>query len=151
MFIVLYFILYSFTLIMFSLVTHPIYYCCLLVVNSLIGRAICYLFLGFRWYALLFCLVYVGGVYVLFIFVSVFRPNTGIFFSSKKFYRWIFVISVIAIIVGFVSYYSKVYAEYSSYLCTMSEGNFYICMCLTLIFGFLILRLIMSSKFNHYR
>lgn len=66
---------YFTTLIVFSFVSHPVRYCILLLLRAFrVGGFRCYT-LGFSWYVLLFLLVYVGGVYVLFVFVSVHNPN----------------------------------------------------------------------------
>lgn len=66
---------YFIRLVGFAFVRHPVLFCGLLILKVLcvIGRG--YLLLGFSWYMVLLCLVYVGGVYVLFIFVLVHKPN----------------------------------------------------------------------------
>nr|UFQ88543.1 NADH dehydrogenase subunit 6 [Rhinebothrium sp. 3 DJM-2021] len=142
---------YFFCLAMFSLVSHPVYYCILLVLNSLICSFICYSVYGFGWYSLLFCLVYIGGVYILFVFVSVHSPNSSVvsYWNSSILGSFIFIFLCIA--AGCVIVYSSLNAEFSSFLCTTSEGYFYLCMCLTLLFGFFVLSLVMSVKVNHYR
>lgn len=68
---------YYTSLCMFAFISHPIVYCFLLLVNVGSVSGFLYLCFGFSWYIVLFCLVYVGGVYVLFIFISVFIPNTS--------------------------------------------------------------------------
>nr|UFQ88363.1 NADH dehydrogenase subunit 6 [Caulobothrium sp. LRP 10376] len=145
------FFLYFFCLVMFSLVSHPVYYCILLVLNSLICSFICYCVYGFGWYSLLFCLVYIGGVYILFVFVSVHNPNSSVIsywnFGIISSFMTIFM----SLMIGVVIYYLALNTEFSSFLCTTSEGPIYLCMCLTLLFGFFILSLIMSVKLNHYR
>nr|YP_009733708.1 NADH dehydrogenase subunit 6 [Gangesia oligonchis]QHV34458.1 NADH dehydrogenase subunit 6 [Gangesia oligonchis] len=145
------FFFYFFSLMMFSLISHPVYYCVLLVFNSLLCSLICYMVYGFSWYALLFCLVYIGGVYILFVFVSVHSPNS----SVVSFWNFSIVSSFLAIffflIIGVSVCYLALQSEFSSFLCTISEGYFYLCMCLTLLFGFVVLSLVMSVKLNHYR
>nr|BAV82505.1 NADH dehydrogenase subunit 6 [Hymenolepis microstoma]BBB87195.1 NADH dehydrogenase subunit 6 [Hymenolepis microstoma] len=142
---------YFFVLILFSLISHPVYYCGFLVVNSLISSLICYYIFGFSWYSLIFCLIYVGGVYILFVFVSVHSPNNSfnIYISLNE----IFVILLVLVffIFGSILVYGSLFIEFSSFLCTLFEGNFYIIMCLTLLFGFALLSIIMSVKFNYYR
>nr|UFQ89143.1 NADH dehydrogenase subunit 6 [Anindobothrium lisae] len=142
---------YFFLLCLFSLVSHPVYYCVLLVANSLLCSFTCYTLYGFSWYPLLFCLVYIGGVYTLFVFVSVYSPNSSVvsywsFNSSALVFSLFFCVCC-----GLFVFYLSLSAEFSSYLCSLSEGYFYICMCLTLLFGFLVLSLVMSVKVNHYR
>nr|UFQ88519.1 NADH dehydrogenase subunit 6 [Scalithrium sp. LRP 10410]UFQ88555.1 NADH dehydrogenase subunit 6 [Scalithrium sp. LRP 10411] len=145
------FFFYFFSLAMFSLVSHPVYYCVLLVLNSLICSFICYSVYGFSWYSLLFCLVYIGGVYILFVFVSVHSPNSSVVSYWNFSYLSSFLIVFLCVAMGCLVVYTVGISEFSSFLCTLSEGYFYLCMCLTLLFGFFILSLIMSIKVNHYR
>nr|BAP10836.1 NADH dehydrogenase subunit 6 [Taenia sp. MPM<JPN>:20922] len=141
---------YFFVLMLFSFSSHCVYYCVLLIVNALVSCMICYLIYGFSWYSLIFCLVYVGGVYILFIFVSVFNPNDSfaIYHSvgESNVVLW-FIISLSCVCL----FYGLVKIEFSSFLCTVIEGSFYICLCLTLIFGFVVLSLLISWKMNFYR
>lgn len=143
--------LYFFILILFSLIRHPIYYCGFLVINSLIRGLICYYIFGFSWYSLIFCLIYIGGVYILFVFVSVHRPNNrfNIYIRVKEVF--IVLCMFIFFVFGSILLYSSLFVEFRKYLCTLFEGNFYIIMCLTLLFGFALLRVVMSIKFNYYR
>nr|UFQ88387.1 NADH dehydrogenase subunit 6 [Rhinebothrium sp. LRP 10405] len=142
---------YFLCLVTFSLISHPVYYCVLLVLNAMLCSSICYFSFGFSWYSLLFCLVYIGGVYILFVFVSVHSPNT----SSMTYWQfspvvW-FILIFMCITFGSLLSFTLVSAEFSSYLCTITEGSFYTCMCLTLLFGFIMLSLVMCVKINHYR
>lgn len=131
--------------------SHPVYYCLLLVINSLICSFICYSLYGFSWYALLFCLVYIGGVYILFVFVSVHRPKSSILpYWRLKFVGSSMLLALI-ILLGCVVYCVSLNTEFRRFLCNLSEGFMYVCMCLTLLFGFFILSLVMSIKLNHYR
>nr|UFQ88579.1 NADH dehydrogenase subunit 6 [Rhinebothrium sp. 1] len=145
------FFFYFFVLVMFSLISHPVYYCVLLVLNSLICSFISFSIFGFGWYSLLFCLVYIGGVYILFVFVSVHSPNS----SSVSYWNFSFLSSFLflffCLVTGGIVYYYALNTEFSYSLCTGMEGVFYVCMCLTLLFGFVILSLVMSVKVNHYR
>nr|YP_009229564.1 NADH dehydrogenase subunit 6 [Rodentolepis nana]ALT58511.1 NADH dehydrogenase subunit 6 [Rodentolepis nana]BAV82525.1 NADH dehydrogenase subunit 6 [Rodentolepis nana]BBB87207.1 NADH dehydrogenase subunit 6 [Rodentolepis nana] len=143
--------LYFFILILFSLISHPVYYCGFLVINSLISGLICYYIFGFSWYSLIFCLIYIGGVYILFVFVSVHSPNNSfnIYISVNEVF--IVLCMFIFFVFGSILLYSSLFVEFSNYLCTLFEGNFYIIMCLTLLFGFALLSVVMSIKFNYYR
>nr|UFQ89095.1 NADH dehydrogenase subunit 6 [Dollfusiella sp. MZUSP 7992] len=145
------FFLYFTSLVLFSLVSHPVYYCILLILNSLICCFICYSIYGFSWYALLFCLVYIGGVYILFVFVSVHSPNNSVIPYWNLGFVGSCVLLSLLLLSGVTVFYISINTEFSSFLCTVSEGYFYVCMCLTLLFGFAILSLIMSIKINHYR
>nr|YP_009092169.1 NADH dehydrogenase subunit 6 [Dicrocoelium chinensis]AHG06494.1 NADH dehydrogenase subunit 6 [Dicrocoelium chinensis] len=67
--------LYLTTILAFSFVSHPVAYCVFLVISALCVNVLTFLVVGFSWYLVLFSLVYIGGIYVLFIFVSVRNPN----------------------------------------------------------------------------
>ena len=142
---------YFFVLILFSFISHSVYYCVLLVIKSLISCLICYYVFGFRWYSLIFCLIYVGGVYILFIFVSVHGPNCR-FSMYIRLRRFLFISFVLSFFIfRSVLMYRNSPVEFRGFLCTLFEGKFYIIMCLMLLFGFVLLRIIMSVKFNYYR
>lgn len=145
------FFFYFFCLVMFSLVRHPVYYCVLLVLKSLTCSFICYSIYGFSWYSLLFCLVYIGGVYILFVFVSVHKPNRSVISYWKFNLINRFLIIFLIMMAGVSVYYVALKTEFRSFLCTLSEGPLYLCMCLTLLFGFFVLSLVMRVKLNHYR
>nr|QQY84933.1 NADH dehydrogenase subunit 6 [Taenia pisiformis] len=143
-------IVYFINLVLFSLNSHCIYYCVLLVVNAITASLICYFIYGFSWYTLIFCLVYIGGIYVLFIFVSVFNPNDNfIVYNNINNINvgFCFLLCVVSVLV----LYSLPDIEFSNLLCTISEGWFYLCLCLTLVFGFIILSLLTSWKLSFYR
>nr|QXU59679.1 NADH dehydrogenase subunit 6 [Cephalochlamys namaquensis] len=142
---------YFMTLLLFSVISHSVYYCILLVINSLICCTLCYCVFGFSWYALLFCLVYVGGVYILFIFVSVHSPNSSVVpYWNINFYSLTGLLFLGGSLGLTVCFFFTSY-ECSSYLCNLEEGYFYVCLCLMLVFGFIVLSLIMSVKENYYR
>lgn len=138
-------------LLLFSFTKNTIYYCGLSVFKALLSRFIIYCLFGFTWYTLLFCLVYIGGVFILFVFVSVYNSNRG--FASC--YNFGF-LTVPALLFGFMvgwslEFYSLVIKEYSRMFCNLREGYFYLCLCFTLLFGFMLLSLLRSLKLNYYR
>nr|WSP03342.1 NADH dehydrogenase subunit 6 [Spirometra erinaceieuropaei] len=145
------FVLFFVGLVFFCLINHPIYYCLLLVLNSLISCFVVYTCLGFSWYSLLFCLVYIGGVYILFVFVSVYSPNTSVVPYWNLEVVLFSLVLVGAVVLGASVYFSFTNYESSFNLCTLAEGYFYICMCLALLFGFFVLSFIMSVKGGYYR
>nr|WPR14750.1 NADH dehydrogenase subunit 6 [Ligula intestinalis] len=149
--LVVLFSFYFLGLCLFCLISHTMYYCLLLVLNSLVCCFISYIYLGFSWYSLLFCLVYVGGVYILFVFVSVYSPNTSI----VPYWNLGVVVSLMVIgccfLSGCIFYFSYIDYESSLSLCTNHEGYFYLCMCLMLLFGFFVLSMVMSVKTGYYR
>lgn len=144
-------IFYFFCLIMFSLIRHPVYYCILLILKALTCSFLRYTIYGFSWYSLIFCLVYIGGVYILFVFVSVHTPNSNPVYYWK--FRYLALVSgfFFLILSGYLVYRFSLNSDFSGFLKTSTEGYFYICMCLTLLFGFFVLRIIMRIKLNYYR
>ena len=58
---------------------------------------------------------------------------------------------VLAVGGAIVAVYGLFEVEFSYFLCTRKEGVFYVIVCLMLLFGFLVLRLIMSIKVKYYR
>ena len=145
------FFFYFFSLVLFSLIRHPVYYCLLLIFKALVCSLINFSEYGFSWYPLLFCLVYIGGVYILFIFVSVHTPNVNAFYYWGLNTTLLLTILSSVIILSFIMYSSSLNSECRRFLKTEAEGYFYVCMCLTLLFGFFILSMIMSVKFKYYR
>nr|YP_010514555.1 NADH dehydrogenase subunit 6 [Diplodiscus japonicus]UXL86286.1 NADH dehydrogenase subunit 6 [Diplodiscus japonicus] len=142
--------LYFSSLVMFSFVSHPVVYCVLLMLSALGVSGYVYSVVGFSWYLVLFCLVYVGGVYVLFVFVSVYSPNPSpvvsmswlLFFSSFFFFFGMF---------SFSSFCFPAFVESSHYLCSFFEGFSYCVYCLILMIGFVGVSVVVSSKDAFFR
>lgn len=67
---------YFVSLVSFSFVRSPLGYCVLLVTGALSLSLVSAVRWGVSWYLALFVLVYVGGVYVLFLFVSAHSANS---------------------------------------------------------------------------
>lgn len=138
-------------LLLFSFTKSTIYYCGLSVIKALLCRFVAYSQFGFGWYSLLFCLVYIGGIYILFVFVSLFRPksNSLSYFSSNLL---IFPIMLFVLfILGSGLTYCIVEIEFSRCICNIMEGSFYLCLCFTLLFGFIILRILSRLKLKYFR
>nr|AKP94297.1 NADH dehydrogenase subunit 6 [Diplostomum pseudospathaceum] len=135
----------------FSFVSHPLYYCLLLLFSSISVCGVIYWFIGFSWYLVLFCLIYVGGVYILFIFVSVYSPNT--FTGSGLSWWWGLAFFLFSFIVFGSVYYisSNSFVEMSHYLCSGFEGFSYILFCLVLVLGFVCISVIVNRKDSFYR
>nr|QAY80539.1 NADH dehydrogenase subunit 6 [Paragonimus kellicotti] len=142
---------YFSSLISFSFVGHPVIYCILLLTSALSVSGYLYFVLGMSWYLALFCLVYVGGVYVLFIFVSVHISNpmpaggsSGlVFLSSLILFLLFFSGGMDHSLVGF--------CENSHYLCSYFEGFSYCLFCLILMIGFVGVSVVSGEKDSFFR
>lgn len=62
----------------FSLVSLPVMQCLFLLGGSLFIVRFVYVCFGFRWYLIMFSLVYVGGVLILFVYISLYNPKVFI-------------------------------------------------------------------------
>nr|YP_011003933.1 NADH dehydrogenase subunit 6 [Dactylogyrus simplex]WPS93111.1 NADH dehydrogenase subunit 6 [Dactylogyrus simplex] len=141
---------YYTSIVLFGFVGSVVSFCLLLLVNALCCFTLILLVGGFSWYALLLYIVYIGGVYVLFIFVSVFLPNNLNAFSagapagvSLLFLTW-------EVSNGFNSVGSW-QSEHSFNFCSGLEGPLYLFLCLFLMLGFFIVSLVSSSKESFIR
>nr|YP_009236167.1 NADH dehydrogenase subunit 6 [Fascioloides magna]AMF83651.1 NADH dehydrogenase subunit 6 [Fascioloides magna] len=134
----------------FSFVSHPIVYCLLLVGAALSISGLGYLVLGFSWYLAVFCLVYVGGVYVLFIFISVHTPNPLPNFSGGV-VSLVILFSSLLCVFSFVFFPVPVLVDSSFYLCSSFEGVSYCLFCLVLMVGFICISVVVGSKSFFFR
>lgn len=105
----------------FSFVSHPVVFCVLLMLSALSASGLVYMVVGFRWYLVLFCLVYVGGVYVLFIFVSIHSPNPMSKVGGGVLAVFRFFI-VVVYLLGYELRRFPSFCESRYYLCSYFEG-----------------------------
>nr|AWK02438.1 NADH dehydrogenase subunit 6 [Acanthoparyphium sp. WAK-2018] len=142
--------LYFTCLISFSFVSHPVVYCVLLLVSAMSVSGLIYLVMGVSWYLALFSLVYVGGVYVLFIFVSVHSPNPVSLVG----------VGVSVFVILFLSFFClfslplggfPVVSESSHFLCSYFEGFSYCLFCLVLMVGFVSISSVVGGSDSFYR
>lgn len=142
--------LYFSSIISFSFTGHPVTYCVLLLMRALGISGYRFVVLGFSWYLVLFCLVYVGGVYVLFIFVSVHSPNQGSP-SPGRYLLFFSLLLLLSFLFWGCSIVGRFVYERSHYLCSYFEGYSYILLCLVLMVGFLKIRVVVSGKDSFFR
>lgn len=135
---------------MFSFVTQPRVYCMLLVMGALRVAGYIYSVLGFSWYLALFCLVYVGGVYVLFVFVSVYGPNTFYLRGGSLLVFFGFYVTVWSMFSCLVKTV-PVIIESGEYLCSFYEGFSYCIFCLVLVVGFMCVSIMMRERSSFFR
>nr|YP_010690160.1 NADH dehydrogenase subunit 6 [Paragonimus iloktsuenensis]WBU12999.1 NADH dehydrogenase subunit 6 [Paragonimus iloktsuenensis] len=143
--------LYFSSLISFSFISHPVIYCVLLLVSSLSISGYLYSVLGLSWYLALFCLVYVGGIYVLFIFVSVHISNPMSIGGGSGLVFLIAFGSFMLIFSGGLGHSLEGFCEESHYLCSYFEGFSYCLFCLVLMIGFVGVSVISGEKDSFFR
>nr|CAB97518.1 putative NADH dehydrogenase subunit 6 [Schistosoma haematobium] len=118
----------------------------LILVNSLIVSAQIYLEIGFSWYFLLFILVYVGGVYIILIYISMVSPNFSLFNMSFVSYYFMFGFTFIIWFcvsrISMIDYSMNI--ECSFYLCNSSEILVYIFLCIMLMISLVFVNFIVS-------
>lgn len=137
-------------LVSFRFVTHPLVYCLLLVLGALCLSLISFAGWGFSWYLALFVLVYVGGVYVLFLFISVHRANSYPVLGLST-------TPLFLLLASFVFFFSLVFdsglfcIEESHYLCSGAEGIRYMMLCFSLLVGFAGIRVVSGQKDSFFR
>nr|AFD18247.1 NADH dehydrogenase subunit 6 [Pseudorhabdosynochus yangjiangensis] len=129
----------------FLYMTNLIYYCLFLVLNSLIIVGGIFFLGGYPWYAMLFYMVYVGGVYILFIFLSIYTPNLNNSFE----------LNILILILGIFFLFELTrglnivnigVSDETKFLCSLSEGLSYLFISSFLVLGFFLVSYISSSK-----
>lgn len=100
----------------------------------------------------LFCLVYIGGVYVLFIFVSLHNPNPiPALGGGFELVFFVFLFLEVLFLRGGV-FGSRLFIEdYSQYLCSFFEGVSYCFFCLILMLGFVVISVVSGDKDSFFR
>nr|AMB20945.1 NADH dehydrogenase subunit 6 [Echinostoma paraensei] len=137
-------------LLSFSFVSHPVVYCVLLLGSAISVGGLVYSIIGFSWYLAIFCLVYVGGVYVLFIFVSIHSPNpVATAGGSSVVPVFLFSVLLCLVVCAFFPFPSLV--DGSNYLCSYFEGFSYCLFCLVLMIGFVSISIVVSGKGSFFR
>nr|AIN37099.1 NADH dehydrogenase subunit 6 [Hypoderaeum sp. Hubei-2014] len=142
--------IYFSCLLSFSLVSHPVVYCVLLLSSALSVAGLVYLVVGFSWYLAIFCLVYIGGVYVLFIFISIHSPNPVMSVGGSSLVP-IIVFSAFFSILLFSFFPFPSFTESSNYLCSYFEGFSYCLFCLVLMVGFVSVSVVVGGKGSFFR
>nr|QIX04647.1 NADH dehydrogenase subunit 6 [Brachydistomum sp. PakPr2] len=142
--------MYLTVILSFSFVSHPVAYCVLLLIVAFCVNVLTLMAVGFSWYLVLFSLVYVGGVYVLFIFVSVRNPNP-IPSPGVSLWNVVFLFLFFFLVVSWLVDFGGYLVENSRYICSSFEGITYCVFCLVLLISFVLVSVVLSSKDAFYR
>nr|YP_010737118.1 NADH dehydrogenase subunit 6 [Tristoma integrum]WEP25113.1 NADH dehydrogenase subunit 6 [Tristoma integrum] len=138
--------LYFFFLSLFSFVSNSLGYCILLVLSSLCISFFTFLYTGYAWYPLILYLVYVGGVYILFIFLSIHIPNTQNTHNSTNLEFFLLFWLCFECCSSFFDPSLCVPPNFSFYLCGGHSGLSYLFLCCFLVLGFILVSFVSSSK-----
>nr|YP_001382131.1 NADH dehydrogenase subunit 6 [Trichobilharzia regenti]ABG91505.1 NADH dehydrogenase subunit 6 [Trichobilharzia regenti]BAV82964.1 NADH dehydrogenase subunit 6 [Trichobilharzia regenti] len=122
----------------------------LIVVSSLVSSLVLYSIMGFSWYLLLFILVYVGGVYILFVYMSLVLPNVGLVNYRFSYLVGSFLIFLLFFCCMWISLCGgEVVVDNSIYLCNSFESFVYLFFCSVLLLGVILINFVVSS-FNSW-
>lgn len=139
-------ILFSLIIIVFTFNSSPLFRSVLILIKSLVVRMLVYVEIGFRWYFLLFILVYVGGVYIILIYTSMVFPNFRLF--KIRFVSYYFMLGFLFIIWFCVTHTSVLNCsrkvECRFYLCKRREILVYIFLCIMLMISLVFVKFIVS-------
>nr|YP_010166580.1 NADH dehydrogenase subunit 6 [Tamerlania zarudnyi]QRV61249.1 NADH dehydrogenase subunit 6 [Tamerlania zarudnyi] len=144
------FSLYFSGLIHLGLTNNSIVLCGVLVSNTALLVIFTHMLFGFAWYAILFSLVYLGGVFILFIYITVFDPNAfpgGLGIVSRLL---LFILIVILFYWGGF-YEVATFDEFAHYICTTEEGHTYVMYCLMTLVVFAFVTMIGGGKGSFFR
>nr|YP_010954517.1 NADH dehydrogenase subunit 6 [Sphyranura euryceae]WMV02080.1 NADH dehydrogenase subunit 6 [Sphyranura euryceae] len=83
---------YSIILICFCIFFNPVICCLLLLLNSILLSSVLFFIFSSSWYSLLFCVVYLGGVYMILLFVSAQLQNESLSNFSLLFVLLFFIV-----------------------------------------------------------
>nr|WEV86870.1 NADH dehydrogenase subunit 6 [Diplorchis sp.] len=135
---------------MFCVFFSPIICCLLLLFNSLLLSVILYLFVGNSVFSLFFSLVYVGGVYIITLFVSAHLQNDN-FNSGLSLYFGVVVLGSFCL-VGFSFWWCDFgFDNMGEMLCSYISFDCYVLYGVSIFLIFFILSGISSSKNSFVR
>uniref|UniRef100_UPI00315C86BF NADH dehydrogenase subunit 6 n=1 Tax=Cichlidogyrus halli TaxID=321991 RepID=UPI00315C86BF len=142
--------LYLASIISLLISSNVLFYCIMLVLNSLCGMLLMYWLVGFAWYSLLMYLVYIGGVYILLLFVSIHNPNSthSLGISGLNYVLSLYLLSEL---VGALGTEGWLVSDFSFNFCSGFEGPLYLFLCFFLVLGFFLVSVISSSKESFIR
>nr|YP_006460020.1 NADH dehydrogenase subunit 6 [Tetrancistrum nebulosi]ADN44066.1 NADH dehydrogenase subunit 6 [Tetrancistrum nebulosi] len=141
---------YIISLISLCFISNLITYCLILIFNCLCCLTIITFISGLSWYSLMLYLVYVGGVYILLLFITVHIPNNLI--NNRDNGAWLVVSSFIAWEIASLSWYPHLLVpDYSFNFCSAEEGVSYLVLCFLLGVMFFFVSLVSGSKESFVR
>nr|YP_009745472.1 NADH dehydrogenase subunit 6 [Tetraonchus monenteron]QIH29918.1 NADH dehydrogenase subunit 6 [Tetraonchus monenteron] len=144
--------LYITLLFLFISLSNLLHYCICLILSSFVLILLVYFSAGVFWYSLLLYLVYIGGIYVLLLFVSLnyqnlnLRNNINYFFYVVLFFSLSFLFWCYGWNTGFTTFLDP-----SLLLVSQESGFFYLFLCLLLLVGFIFISHSSNNKESFLR
>lgn len=125
----------------------------LIVFSSLVASLLLYIILGFSWYLLLFVLVYVGGVYILFVYMRLVLPNVGLVRYGFSYTVSFIILSLLGLCCGAFDllYTGNVVVDNKVYLCSGFEFFVYLFFCVVLLLGIVLIKFVVRRLRVHIR
>nr|BAV81463.1 NADH dehydrogenase subunit 6 [Schistosoma mattheei] len=133
---------------MFTFNSSPLFRSVLILMNSLVVSILVFIKSGFSWYFLLFILVYIGGIYIILIYISMIFPNFSFF--NVKLVSYFFMLSLFFVFLSCILWSAKLVntsnkVDCSFYLCNSVEVLLYIFLCMMLMISLVFVNFIVSS------
>nr|QZZ81266.1 NADH dehydrogenase subunit 6 [Prosthogonimus pellucidus] len=142
--------LYLTTILGFCFVSQPVIMCFLLLAGACCSCGLLYLFVGLGWYIVLFCLVYIGGVFVLFVYISLYSPNSFVDWGvDLVLYMFFFVAVLLSFFWSLIGF--NCFSESGHFLCSWGDGFGYCFFCLVLLLGFSLISFVSAKKDCFFR
>lgn len=145
----IFFIFYLLSLITFRVMFNPLICCVFLLLKSILITVMSYFIFSLSWLSLLFCIVYVGGVYIVLLFVSAHLQKDQ-FGRVSMFLFFCYFLSIL--IIGFVTFDSGDFCSVFRYNLVASDDIYpYVVFCIIVLLIFVVIRLISRVKSRFLR
>nr|YP_004891179.1 NADH dehydrogenase subunit 6 [Polylabris halichoeres]AEB55006.1 NADH dehydrogenase subunit 6 [Polylabris halichoeres] len=146
---------YFFSLSMFLILVNPISCSTLLMVNASVLGLYLWSYLGYSWVSLLICMVYLGGVYIIMLFISSYTQNDQ---DISGFWYFLALSLVSFILICCFGFYDYIVLPNTVNICQNFEfvvyndlSSSYLGYCVLLLSFFFLIGLSISSKDSFLR
>nr|YP_005351099.1 NADH dehydrogenase subunit 6 [Pseudochauhanea macrorchis]AEO93248.1 NADH dehydrogenase subunit 6 [Pseudochauhanea macrorchis] len=138
-------------LLIFCLINNPIFCSLLLMLNSIFAASITYGWFGVPWSSLLMCMVYLGGVYIIILFVSAHVQNDQVIFINGVAVVSMFLLSFFVGNLFFSDSFDADHFSHSGLFVSNDGICLFIFGCLILLISFYSLSIILCDNIFHLR
>nr|UJH93380.1 NADH dehydrogenase subunit 6 [Neoheterobothrium hirame] len=137
---------YVLNLVLFSFTFNPIACSIILMFNSAVAGLLIYMFVGLSWYSLLLTMVYLGGVYIIILFVSSHIQNDQSSVSSVSVLLLSFMVMLICYSCFFLPVNLVTGSFESESFSNLGGISLYLVFSFVLLFMFYLISLLLCSK-----